>query len=320
MRLRNEGRDDLADVLEECGQKLVLVCACCRKSWTVDKGCNKRWCPVCARLVSAQRWAKREALVRAMASPLSVMLSAKNALPGPEAIEEFKAGFRGFRRTRFWREVVRGGIASFEVTSRGRGWHVHLHAIVDCDWLAVATPPPQRGMTRREIERRCKAAQKELSEVWGGYIQKESAIVWVRRAGTKEGKGLSKALAETVKYAIKPADLMEAEGEIGPLIDALDEGRLTTSFGNCHGGSKSYLKPEREIIGAARCMECMAEKAILPEPILQAIIGCRMPPTANMQRMLERGAVWQDAVKRGMDPRQKVLKWDARPQEEWFEA
>lgn len=260
-RLRSEGRDDLADVLAKCASPLIMACACCSKTFTIEKGCKKRWCPVCAPRISAERMMRAEGLASRFEWPLAVTLTMKNTDDSRGCVEVIKEAFRKFRRTDFWSDRVAGGIVGFEITNTGRGFHPHLHALIDCQWLAVATPPPRRGMSKKAIAALCSRAQNELSEVWGAYVQGEKAAVWVNRA-------YGKSTAECLKYAIKPSDLLTTEGLASEIIDEIDRGRMMSTFGCAHAASKSFVGRDLPEEHLSECQGCRGYKTVLPADII----------------------------------------------------
>jgi len=256
-RLRDEGAYDLADTLTKCREPFHLKCVCCSKELHTTKGCAKRWCPVCGPKVTAKRYNRIEPIARRMQWPLSVMLSMKNPKEVAGCVDTMKEAFRKFRRTHFWRSTVQGGFVGFEVTSLHGTPHIHLHALVDCEWLAVSTPKPRRGHSRHEIERLCQMAQAELAAVWAGYLGQKQAVVWVRRADKR-------ALAETIKYPIKPADLIAVKCRASDLIREMDKGRMVSSFGRCHAASKEFLGRDEPTYIEKLCAGCLTDRSIVP--------------------------------------------------------
>lgn len=319
-RLHREGRPDLASVLEKCAQELVIECLCCGVRILAEKGCKRRWCPVCAPRVTAARYERLRGIVQRFRWPLAVTLTRRNVLEAEKAISEFKEAFRKFRRTGFWSATVRGGVAGFEVTNRGKGWHPHLHALIDCRWLAVGVPEPQRGCTRKEIERRCRAAQDELAEVWGAYIQGSKASVWVERVKGGGGDGVRDTLAETLKYAVKPDDLLAARGLASDMIDMIDAGRMMTSFGHAHACARDFIGRGEEEPRKKLCNDCKAEASLYPSEIVNAMLAGRMEISRHVERKLREGDERRAAQRAGVsleEWRRQVangeaeLYWDA---------
>jgi hypothetical protein len=260
-RLRDEGRDDLALVLEKCAQPLALVCVCCGKTIMTEKGCKKRWCPVCAPSVSAARLERAARVAGRFQWPLAVTLTTTNLSQASNCIATIKDVFKDFRRTAWWKALVKGGIYSVEITHKGKGFHPHIHALLDCRWLAVEVPEPTRWSTPRQREQLCKRAQNELAEVWGGYVQRSKAIVWVERA-------YGKALQETLKYAVKPADLLQCSCDAGDIIDLIDSGRTMARFGCAHSMSKEFVGCDEQEERLVPCQKCNAVNSVMPDDIV----------------------------------------------------
>lgn len=297
-RLRQECRWDLVNVLVKCSELVRLECMCCRAAVIVDRGCSKRWCPVCAPAITARRYARVSRLVPRFKWPMAVTFTRENTHKDTGFIAEFKDDFRKFRRTDFWADRVKGGVVGFEVTNKGKGYHTHLHALVDCRWLAVATPEPVRWMSKRQKESLCKRAQKELSAVWGAYVQGRKAQVWVERAW-------GKALAETLKYAIKPSDLINAKCSASSIIDAIDEGRMMSTFGHAHACSKEFVGLEDEIERERTCRDCDSDRSILPEQTIARMIADprRLSPhwRRRIQERFERMGMHEAEVANALD-------------------
>lgn len=260
-RLIAEDREDLAQILIDCGQPLVMACACCSKTFTIERGCKKRWCPVCAPRISAQRMMRAEGIARRFQWPMAVTLTMENFEHAEGCVAHIKQRFKDFRRTDFWADRVKGGIVGFEITNTGNGFHPHLHALIDCRWLAVSTPEPKRGQSQRAKKALCERAQNELSEVWGAYVQGYKAAVWVNRA-------YGNSCAECLKYAIKPSDLLEYEGRASDIIDEIDTGRMITPFGHAHATSKDYVGRDLPEEHFTECEGCRGFKTILPADII----------------------------------------------------
>lgn len=259
-KLAREGREDLAFILEGCADILELPCVCCGKTLVVERGCKKRWCPVCAPRVTAARIMRVESIVARFQWPLAVTLTRTNVLAPEDCIESFKKAFAGFRETVFWERNVKGGVVGFEVTHRGNGFHPHLHTLVDCEWLAVTTPKPRRGMSKKQVESLCSRAQEELSEVWGAYVQGSKATVWANRA-------YGNSLMETLKYSVKPGDLLRKTCRAGDLIDMIDAGRTMQTFGHAHASSRSFVGREDPPEQLKPCDGCGGFKTLLPKEI-----------------------------------------------------
>lgn len=277
--LRKEGRDDLADILQKCREPVEITCLCCSDRGIVNRGCKKRWCPVCAGKVVARRWSRVGCIVNRMQWPLSVMLSIKNTREIAGSVKKLKLAFKGFRRTRFWRDNVKGGFVGFEMTHNGDGCHIHMHVLCDCRWLAIATPEPSRHLSRESKARLCQLAQLELSAAWAGYLGQAVAYVWVRRADKR-------ALAETLKYPCKPRDLLDLKCRISDVIDEIDAGRMVAAFGHCSANAAAFIGRDDIPPPARLCKRCKGYKSVYPAKVISGWMNSPSgPPPAAREAM-----------------------------------
>lgn len=271
-KLRAEDRDDLADVLKACRMQMAIECLCCGERKMVNKGCKKRWCPVCGPKVTAARYERVAPIAARMQWPLAVMLSKQNPKDIAGCVADLAAAFRRFRRLKFWRETVRGGFVGYEMTHNGNGVHVHLHCLIDCRWLAIATPEPQRRHTHAEKERLMRMAQAELAAAWAGCLGQSTAVVWARRADKK-------ALAESIKYPFKPADFVKLKCRVSDIIDEIDAGRKVASFGVCHASSKAFLGRDPLLYYEKLCGGCLTDRSMIPADVIQSWFRGGAPTT-----------------------------------------
>jgi len=193
---------DLADRILSCGSGTV-VGANHAGGWVplrADDGtplrsvytCMHRLCPHCARKRSARALARLAPAIaeRFRAKPALLTLTIDDR-PGESLEGAFERITKAWRRVRetqaftgpggrraAWPDrTVRGGVYSLEVTRSNRGsWHVHLHAIVDTDWLDQA----------------------EMLRAW------RRALGSGPRKGGARIERLNRGLAEGLKYTTKP--------------------------------------------------------------------------------------------------------------------
>lgn len=264
-RLLKEQRADLAAILDRCAAPFNLVCTACGAGRQVEQGCKKRWCPVCAPKITAARIQRFTSAAVRMQWPLAVTLTGPNVKNISGAVKRFRRALFAFRRSKFWRKELRpgvpkipGGIVSFEITNTGKGWHVHCHLLIDCEWLALETRPPRPREPSTRKAQLCKAAHRELSRAWGKVLGLETAVVWVERAW-------GKALLETVKYNVKPTDLVKAKGRISDLIDEIHRMQLVNGFGNCYRMAKKWAEADKVARPGCTCGECAAVGSFIPE-------------------------------------------------------
>lgn len=262
-RLNDEDESHLAEKLGRCGEPFVLNCTSCGHVHRTEKACNLKWCPVCARRKSAQKVAKYEAAAKRMKWPLGVTLTVANVgAIDADDIRRLKKDIVRLRRTPLFRRQVKGGLVSIELVNTGKGWHPHGHLLIDCEWLSLTTKPPAPQLSRDAKKKRFKAASQELHDVWCKIIGQLMASIHVRRAE------VTTMLVESLKYCVKPADLIDCKEPIGPAIRAISGGRLSTPFGNIWGCRKELKEEKRPL----PCPCCHATGTMMPEEMVDAIV------------------------------------------------
>jgi hypothetical protein len=256
-RLLLEGAGDLAKPLQNCGQRLNLVCTSCGDRNRVETRCRKRWCPVCQSIVAREKLKRWQGAVRGLQWPLFVTLTAANSVT-IDGLPEIKKAWAKFRRRKLIREKVTGGVASFEITNNGNGWHPHLHAILDCRWLSLFTREPKRGDPREVVLELCQSAKGELSSLWADQIGQSIAIVDVARIAGDQ------VTAYVLKYCAKPAELLAIAEDIAPLLRMLRKTRLIAGF-----GSLFPMPAVDEELPAGRFCECCGDhQKWIPEDVV----------------------------------------------------
>lgn len=284
-RLRCEGANGLLNKIAICQKPLVLRCQTCGHRKEVLQRCKRKWCPCCAKQLASVRSQELSYIVERMRWPLFVTLTMKNVSDlSHGGVRTLRRAFGKLRHRKLWKSKVRGGVATVEVTNIGNGWHPHLHAVIDCQWLAWKTPPPQRGDTREEKLAKFQAAAIELESTWAKILGQPTASVKVKRANR------ATIAKEVLKYTVKNEDLVMAEGSTASLINALDSCRMMTTFGQAHGQcTKDVRKAAKAKASDARkeFRVAMAEfdccPAYEPRP-LGCIDAMALPPTGCATR------------------------------------
>lgn len=250
VRLHEEGAEDLAEILQSCGVLIQLRCTGCGRIRPVESRCEKRWCPVCMRRIAAERVARYSFAVERMQWPLFVTLTVRNSLEAWAGLRHLKSSWGRMRRSKWFKKCsVRGGVTAIEITNRGNGWHPHLHSVIDCRWLAVSVPPPQKGDTRTCIAAKCATAKAELDAEWAKCTRQATASTYVKRTSQE-------ILREVLKYSVDPGSLAATEGRISELIRAMDKFRLVQPFGNCMGIGPMIREMERASRIEKACEDC----------------------------------------------------------------
>lgn len=220
-----------------------------------------RYCPACAPAVTARRMSRWQIPIERIRWPLFITLTIPNS-EDPDSLRTLRKHWAKFRRRKIMRQQVKGGIATFEVTNKGRGWHPHLHAVADCEWLAIHVPKPTRRDSADVIAEKCKLAQEELSAAWAHQIGNVDGIVWVRRVS---GKGIP---SEILKYAVKGSDLLASPVPIAPMLYALKATRTLSGWGTLF----PLPSPDADESPLAECPDCHSVKSYLPQDIINRII------------------------------------------------
>lgn len=266
-RLEDENEDQLAALLRKCGQPLDLVCTSCGYHHHVETKCKQKWCPVCVRAIATKRSLKFSKAASMMDWPLHLTLTVQNITnEDQQFVRRLRRAFGKLRHRKIWKTNVRGGVAGIEVTNKGKGWHPHIHALIDCRWLAIKTTRPQQGESRATTKSKCTAAKREFTTLWKTIIKEKHGVCWIRRIGSDGGADCAR---EVLKYAIKGGELATAKGKIGPLIHQLRQCRLTTSFGTMFG---KLLVRDLDAKRPAICDGCGKQTEMLPDFLADNLI------------------------------------------------
>jgi len=244
-KLENEGADDLTRALAKCGQADALVCTCCGEKWDIVKRCNRKWCPACQRALATRASLRYTGICESFSWPLFVTFTVKN-LPDPslDFVRALRRSFGKLRRLRWWNKCVTGGVAGIEVTNTGKGWHPHIHALLDCKWLSVTTTPPASHLSREQKKARFTRATKEVQEQWALCTGVKSSVK-IKRASAR-GNGRDRSIAsEIIKYSVKGSDLVDIPDDVAPVLRMLDGTRLLTSFGSAYGHLRDWDAPKQ---------------------------------------------------------------------------
>jgi hypothetical protein len=173
----------------------------------------------------------------------STFTTTNHADTGRDFIRQLHLAFRKIRRLRWWIRAVTGGIASIEVTNTGKGWHPHLHAVMDARWLAVTQLPPARGASGEAKKKAFTRANKEVCEQWSLAMGRPSSVK-TKRAWAGSGSEEKSVAMEVIKYSVKGSDLVSVNEPIAPILRMLDGTRLLTSWGTCYGHLREYDTPK----------------------------------------------------------------------------
>lgn len=247
-RLEEEGEDTLAAALQRCGEQFLLHCCNCGFQHVAEKRCSQKWCPVCVRKIATQRSLKYSRAAALCKWPMFLTLTRANIGElNAHDIRDLRRRFGKFRRQVFWSKNVTGGVACIEITNTGRGWHPHLHCLLDCRWLAIETPEPKPYYSRAIKAERFKRAAAELERNWSACLGQLVSSVKVKRTSGAD------IIKEVCKYAVKGSDLVDSPDPIGPAIWAMKSTRLVTSFGSFYGKQLVTAEEKKPPLACPSC-------------------------------------------------------------------
>jgi hypothetical protein len=199
-----------AGKLGMCGVSPVIRLERGRRPALCPGRCRDRLCPLCSRLRGQQVRFRIRALVQKANSVRFVTLTMKASEETlGERIDAILKAFSDLRRRAFWKERCRGGLFVVETTRgrKGEHWHVHLHVLVEGDYMAQA------------------ALKAEWASVTGG-----SSIVDIRATHSRE-----KAVNYVCKYVSKGSEVSEWDAEtICEYAEGVHRRRLMGTFGKWH--------------------------------------------------------------------------------------
>lgn len=239
-RLWAEGDIVEAQRLYNCGNPLRLVCRACHAIHTARLQCNRRWCPECAQIRASTLVDRYGRIVELLPSCLfwttTIHHEARDS--AAESFARVRPAIKKIRRQKWFREKVRGGIWAIEVSSGDNGWHIHVHWLLDCDWLSVTTPAPSRLNSKTVNNRLRRASQRETGEQWALVVGQESAITWIRRAAPGTTR-------EVLKYSVKPEKLESAKGSLSELFKAMKSVRMAAPWGSIRKAARVVSAEEK---------------------------------------------------------------------------
>lgn len=134
---------------DDTHQYLVIQCTGCGHRHRVMQKCGSRTCPKCRRREFYRLFnGYKEQVRRKPPHTLKFLtLTVKNRETLEGGVEDVRAAFKELRRRQLYKRAWHGGIYAIEAVNKGRGWHVHLHAIVEgryiqqqriaADWLDI---------------------------------------------------------------------------------------------------------------------------------------------------------------------------------------
>lgn len=222
--------------------------------YLTESRCRSRLCPRCAKIRANMLAQRISTLVHHMDSPRFLTLTIRSC-PGSlrERLKFLRTRFATLRRTPLWKQKVRGGVYTIEITynSQTKQWHPHLHAIIDGTYI----PQP------------------DLVEVWSAIV-KDSAGVDIRKVS-----GIRKISNYLAAYVSKSCDLSNLTDDcLAEWATETHALRLAQTFGSYHANRPSedrvmisaYTKLPVDVNRLAYKAECGDSKC---QEVLSALSG-----------------------------------------------
>lgn len=229
-KLREAGRPDLAAKLEDCHSRFtVSLCSACGRVDKFPNRCDLFYCPECQPRLARDRRESVEWWARETHQPKHVVLTLRNVFDlSPGHVHELKHCFAKLRHRRFAKNWL-GGFYGIEVTNERKGWHLHLHALINAKWIDAG----------------------ELARQWASVTNGFGLIVKVKDCRSKD------YLAEVTKYAVKGSQLAAwPANQVREFVEAFDGVRTFGVFGSLYGKRTEFadwLKSLRDHKPACPC-------------------------------------------------------------------
>src|SRR5262245_725057 len=179
--------------------------------------CGYRLCPDCARWRQARAFHRVFPAIQELQQRhpgdrwVLITLTAQSSDdPLPVVVKRFKKWFAKLRRTNAWQRCIRGAVAGFEMVYHpGQGWHFHAHLLA---------------------ARMAWWDQADLAASWQEVSGGMGQIVDIRAV-----KDLGAGVAETLKYVMKPTNLLEWGPSQVAQFNALGRTKLRECYGAMRG-------------------------------------------------------------------------------------
>lgn len=183
------------------------ICRGCEKPSIFWNRCDRRYCPLCSRRIATERQRQLKFWFEKLRYPKMLTLTVRNQPElTPETLKWFKARWSSLRRSKLF-QGVSGGFWSIEITNQGKGWHIHIHAILDSAFLL----------------------QEEIEAAWSKRIGQDKSIVDIRVLRGPE------PLKEVVKYTAKPTQMLHwKDEELIAFLSVTKQTRMFGVFGSLH--------------------------------------------------------------------------------------
>ena len=207
-----------ASKMEDCHTRYnFFSCKGCGAVGIFSNSCNNRICPDCGVKIKDRLIVKYESsfgglskFYRYRLKILTLTVVNVQALNGSvNVFSGIRKAFLRFRHRAVLAKKLYGGVYAIETTNQGKGWNVHLHALVSMRYHKDACSG-MKNCTNRRDEQRFELAhcgvcgEKCLRRLW--QESSGSTVVDIRRVHHPR-----KAIIEIIGYITKPVPLADPE-------------------------------------------------------------------------------------------------------------
>ena len=264
-KLREVGMCELAAKLEYCHSEYTFAtCGTCKAVRRFPNRCDLWLCPECAHHLQHRRAQQVEWWTKLVVQPKHVVLTIRNIWDLTSGhVREIKKYLGALRRRKFCRNW-RGGFYRIECTLGRNGWHLHIHLLVDADWIDAD----------------------ELKVQWLSVTRGGGYIVKVRDCRDKS------YLREVTKYVVKSSTLAKWDAlTLQRFVLAFTGQRLFGVFGSLYSARTRFADFIAELKDRRRACDCddpqvtyqTEEEFLRSKRPFVPIFAARPPPTPELQ-------------------------------------
>lgn len=236
-RLRHVGLQNEAKKLDACQSEEVLYfCESCGEHQYRLQSCRYRHCAFCSVSRGIELRKRVRAIVDEVDRPKLLTLTMPPTTDLGAGVSHIKKAFSNWRRLHSIKSLVHGGCYTIEVVPKAAGWHVHIHAVIQSEYLPV----------------------KLLWETWRQVLGLPHA-----NADIRELKG-EKGILEAIKYITKGSALIKMTNpQLEMYIRHLTNKRMFGTFGTWYNPDWDALI-EPDDYEAPPCPHCNRKETMKP--------------------------------------------------------
>jgi len=211
----------LAYAIEHCATTFTVYrCDYCSTMFGLPITCHERLCPRCSAARANDIWERHKERIEKARKPRHLTLTFLSVETlTPEYIKWAFGCFTKLWHRKFVRDAVAGALVSFEATHGPQGWHPHLHAFIDADYIP-----------KEQIE----SAWKKITG--GSYVCRIHSV-------HNDWYG---AVREVVKYPTKVVTFYKEPELLQQFVIATDRAHLVRGYGTFYRiRPRIHLKREK---------------------------------------------------------------------------